>query len=340
MHSGFYGTEKPNAFSYLEFGSIDLDKGQKQVWDFRMHQQAYDWLMHARYSNDLMTYLKLGERVGSAPPGEIAAAYRAGIHHPEDFLSHFGKLCALAALDGRASRASFFELGQTLFGCIEGMAFCRKILRSLNLDFKAASLKKVRWIGVDISDFFNRFAVLLHPGYDVRTSGRVAPSDIPADVFFAKGVTLLYALRTASQLADMMDYGRICLFDYSFAMDSPQEMILGTGKPVVYLSYGDCRRALRERGKELWVRRSRSHFDARNRRLFVTAAAGEAPLLERFMELEARARAEVASRPHAGEYHAVLFAGLDSGRDDWLRLPEFLRECGARRQKSARGKDR
>ncbi len=54
----YYRNEKETAISYVEFGSIDLLLGKKNVWDFRLHDKAYDWLMLSRYANDLVTYTK------------------------------------------------------------------------------------------------------------------------------------------------------------------------------------------------------------------------------------------------------------------------------------------
>lgn len=324
MYNKFYGTNEQPAFSYLEFGSIDLDKGKKNVWDFRLHQQAYDWLMHARYSNDLITYMKLLERVGCASPHEITDEYKKGIHHPDDFAVNFGKLCALAVMTGTSENVSFFELGQTIFGCIEGMEFCQKIIRNMALDFPYLSLDKVHWLGVDISDFFNRLAVLMHSRYNVKTSDVVQKSDLPADVFFAKGVTLLYAIREPAQLLDMLNYGKIALFDYSFAMDAPQEMTLGTGKQIVYLAYDDCKKQLEECGKQLFVRRSRSNYDISSNRIFVDCVYGDEQHCREYIELDSRIRTAVAAQCQAGEYHDALFNGNKFRSDDWLLLEGYV----------------
>ncbi|OGT98227.1 MAG: hypothetical protein A2X80_06645 [Geobacteraceae bacterium GWB2_52_12] len=323
MNNKFYGTNKQPAFSYLEFGSIDMCKGKKHVWDFRMHQQAYDWLMHARYSNDLITYIKLCERVGVASISEIAGEYREGIHHPDDFLVNYGKLCALAVMSGAMGKASFFELGQTLFGCIEGMEFCQKVIRAMDLEFPYLSLENVHWRGVDISDFFNRLAVLMHARYDVEASD-VLKAELPADVFFAKGVTLLYAIREPLQLCDTLNYGKLSLFDYSFAMDGPQEMTLGTGKQIVYLAYDDCKKQLEESGKQLYVRRSRSNYDASSNRIFVDGVYGDERHCRKYIELDTRIRTAVEARIDADGYSTVLFNGSSFGMDDWAHLADYV----------------
>jgi len=324
MYNKFYGTNEQPAFSYLEFGSIDMQKGKKHVWDFRLHQQAYDWLMHARYSNDLITYMKLRERIGMASLSEIAEEYREGIHHPDDFLVNFGKLCALAVMSGASGKATFFELGQTIFGCIEGMEFCQEVIRAMDLDFPYLSLEKVRWRGVDISDFFNRLAVLMHAGYDVETSDSVQKAELAADVFFAKGVTLLYAIREPSQLCDTLNYGKLSLFDYSFAMDGSQDMTLGTGKQIVYLAYDDCKKHLEESGKQLYVRRSRSNYDASNNRIFIDGVYGDEWNCRKYIELDTLIRTAVEAQNAAGGYSTVLFNNSSFGVSDWAHLSDYV----------------
>lgn len=38
----YYGCENPEAVSYLEFGAINIVKGQKTIWNYWQDQMAYD----------------------------------------------------------------------------------------------------------------------------------------------------------------------------------------------------------------------------------------------------------------------------------------------------------
>lgn len=326
MYDKFYGTSETPAFSYLEFGSIDMRKGKKHVWDFRLHQQAYDWLMHARYSNDLVTYMKLSEDVGHATAGEIVEGYKNGIHHQDDFMVNFGKLCALTVMAGGLERLSFFELGQTLFGCIEGMEFCCKVMASMQLNFHPPVLDQVLWLGADISEFFNRLAVLMHPRYQIKTSDTPHNFDLPADVFFAKGVTLLYAIEEPSQLWEMLNKGKISLFDYSFSLGGPQILTLGTGKRVAYLAYDDCKEELARSGRTLLVRRSRSNYDAAANRVFLDCVYGTEEYCNRYVELESGTIRKVAAQFEDHDYGEVLFKGSTRRMDSWIPLEAFVSE--------------
>ena len=125
----FYGTNNTTNITYLEFGEIDLVQGKKTIWDFRMHQKAYDWLMLGRYANDMVTYMRMNEQLGRMPISEIMQIYRDEVHHPNDLFLNLGKLCALAIVRDCSpdQELSFYELGQTIYGCIEGMVFCQNL---------------------------------------------------------------------------------------------------------------------------------------------------------------------------------------------------------------------
>lgn len=54
----YYGCENPESVSYLEFGSVNLLKGEKKIWGYWQDQIAYDLYMFARYSRDLFAFRK------------------------------------------------------------------------------------------------------------------------------------------------------------------------------------------------------------------------------------------------------------------------------------------
>lgn len=58
QYDKYYGCEKPESVSYLEFGSINLVKGEKKIWNHWQDQMAYDLYMFARYSKDLFAFRK------------------------------------------------------------------------------------------------------------------------------------------------------------------------------------------------------------------------------------------------------------------------------------------
>ena len=179
----FYGTDKATSISYLEFGSFDLVEIKKEVWDFRLHQKAYDWFMLGRYANDFLTYLSMKNKLGVLPLKAILKLYNQEIHKGNDSTLNLGKLIALAVTKNDKIPSTFYELGQTVFGCIEGMSFYLELLKHLDIEFPAVDLNAVRWYGIDISEMFNHLAVLLHSKYNITTM--TDPSALPESFFLA-----------------------------------------------------------------------------------------------------------------------------------------------------------
>jgi hypothetical protein len=47
QYDKYYGCENPESISYLEFGSINIVKGDKKIWNYWQDQTAYDLYMFA-----------------------------------------------------------------------------------------------------------------------------------------------------------------------------------------------------------------------------------------------------------------------------------------------------
>ena len=85
-------------YSFLEFGSIDLKSGKKEVYDFKLQQTAYDWFMLGRYSQDLLVYSSLIE--GLKQKSQISLEpYFKKIHHKEDLHLNFLKFVSMEIED-------------------------------------------------------------------------------------------------------------------------------------------------------------------------------------------------------------------------------------------------
>ncbi len=52
----YYGSEKVDAVSYLEFGSVDVAKKSKTIWGYWQDQEAYDLYMFSRYARDMYAF--------------------------------------------------------------------------------------------------------------------------------------------------------------------------------------------------------------------------------------------------------------------------------------------
>jgi len=184
----YYSDENPECLTYLEFGSINRVSPEKHIWDFRLHQEAYDFFMLARYMKDLIWYQKLARIASSASLPEQGKLYQKHIYTQDLFLS-LHKLAALHVLwhrkSGTGELPQYFELGSTLMGCIEALEYLRGLGSFLDSSFSALNLQKISYHGVDVSDLLNEVAVAVHSGYDVRVSVR-DDSRREYDLFFCQ----------------------------------------------------------------------------------------------------------------------------------------------------------
>lgn len=322
----FYGTADSPSITYLEFGEIDIQRSEKKVWEFKLHQKAYDWLMLGRYSNDLLAFSDMRRKVGKAPMQELIECYNREVHHPDEASLNLSKLIALAVVGEQAGSKSFYELGQTIFGCIEGMEFYRELLTFFNLDFPFLDLKGVEWYGVDISDMFNRLAKLLHQDYKVNTY--LDPSELPeqVDVFFSKGISLLYAVRDVEQFFNTVGKGRIAIFDYSLSLDGAEDTTIGSGKTVRYLDYSDVIKAYRKRNRVLFVKENNSRYIKDKNRVWLDCLYSDPESCERFIQLDTSLRKELYSRLSALEGAGRLLNREEEPR--WLPIDTFIKESG------------
>jgi hypothetical protein len=254
---------------------------------------------------------------------ELAKVYQKDIHHPDDAFSNIAKLCALAS--SRDDPVSFFELGQTIFGCIEGLEFVQALLQKLNVDCPPVDLGEVRWYGLDISEYLNDLAVRLHQPYDVVTTMDFADVSGDVGVFFAKGVTLLYGTRSADELLKRLSIGRCAIFDYSFSMNGLQETTIGTGKTVVYLDLQEFREALVDSGRKLYIRRASAKVTAETHRVFVECVLGREDVCAAFIELDTKLMNALSEK-------AIAVPGLNKilpaevlRNDGWVVLDEFVK---------------
>ena len=321
------GQEEISSLSYMEFGAIDLNSSKKLVWDLKLHQKAYDWCMHARYSNDILCYKTMIEQRDQMSIEALLKLYLAEIHHKDDFSVNIGKLCALATACKTASvesGLSFFELGQTLFGCIETMELCQLLITELKADFDSVNLAEVQWFGVDISDFFNRLSVIMHSQYNLNTYNDIKYLDGMKDVFFAKGVTLLYAVRSVEQLVYFLNSAKICVFDYSFAANEEHDLIIGSGKLVRYLKLNDFVIELQKLPGKLYVKKGNSFYDQQNDRIVLDCLYADEQICQEFLALDGSVR-KVLDKYLAEQKGADVFLDTNNGKNSgWMTLDEFI----------------
>jgi len=268
--------------SYLEFGEKDKKK-HKKIYDLKTGPQAYEWFMTSRYFSDILCYKNMLKQIESKiDPKLIYNNYLKKIHNISDINYNFKKLLALEAVNGK----SFLELGSSLFGCIDGMLVCKKMLDKYTKVKTDIILENVNWYGIDISDFMNELAKISYQKYKLCLMKSLAEMNTKTDVFFAKGISLLYAIRKPGDFKKIIDNNTICLFDYSFALKKRQTMTMGTGLEIEYLTLKECLPVLKN--KEIYVNLDNHDFSGKDRR-FLDMIIAEKPIIDKFIKLSKRA---------------------------------------------------
>lgn len=323
----FYGDDSANRLTYLEFGSIDRVKGRKDIWDFRVHQQAYDFFMLARYMNDLMLCRDVAAAAGRRRFTATVKVYAAGVH-TNDLPVSFARLAALHVLsDTTASRpVSMLELGSTLMAYIDSLECLQAVGRSHDRGFSGIDLGASDYRGLDISPLMNKVATALHPAHSVSVA--TARDDRTVDLFVAKGVSLLYANRRARDLAGWLERASVSLFDYSFSLGADQRGHLGTGKNVTYAALAEVVQACHAAGKELYIRSSTSVVDKANGRLRCQCYCADRATLLRILDEEWRLGAALRSMKRGGAPDVFQLdsrrATLQAFRRDFVPANRFV----------------
>ena len=322
---GFYGTEKNNAIAYLEFGEIDTVKGKKKVWDFRLHQKAYDWLMLSRYANDLLAFNAMKKMIGVKSEQAIIDCFNREVHHDEEMAVHLAQYAAIAVTQDEPVLASpsFYELGQTIFGCIEGMELYYDLLVHLGIECPRINFKYIEWFGVDISEMFNELAAIFHKEYKIKTA--LLQSGLPkkVDVFFSKGITLLYAVRDLPGLFNTIRKGRLAVFDYSLSMDKIEDTTIGSGKMVRYLPVKDFMNEIKKYKESLYIKKSNSRFIPETNRVWLDCIYAEEKVCKEYIELETRIR-KAASKKLSSLNGSGRFLNNDNS-PEWISIKEFMK---------------
>ncbi len=320
-----------DVFSFLEFGAIDPSEPSRLTWDFRTGQTAYDWLMGARYLNDIVTYRDIVAQASSGSEADLHQLFSRGVHHPDDAGINLSKLIALKCL--RTAKQgddppSFFEFGSTLFGCIDGMQACGELLKRLEIGEDELDLGRVKWFGVDNSEYLNKVAELIHPTHSISTELSLSQSFSGTDLFFAKGVSILYQVRSAQELIEMVDCSTLGVFDYSLSYTGERDFYIGSGKPLRYLNVNEVVPMLDNDDTVMMIRRSRSNYEPLLERIIFDGVRGPKTLVDAYIAEDTAVRAHVSRKAEDDGFRSMLWAKETGSADDWVGLQDFCREKG------------
>ncbi len=316
--------------SFLEFGHLDICENfpQKQVWGIKTGPKAYEWFMLARYINDLFSYERMATALEQEDWSRLKEIFDKEIHHNNDAFLNLQKYIALT-LFPPDKQLSFYELGQTLFGCIEGMEFVQRLIEKIGIDIdNSHTLQNIKWAGFDISPLFNSMATKLHKGMDIHTT--CDPSEIPtiSNVFFAKGVTLLYAIKNCHDFMKTINKGMLSLFDYSFSPKGSFSKTIGTGVKVHYLDVNDFMKKYKKTSKIMYVRKYHSKI-TNDGLIYIEGIYGEKELCENFIKKDYHIREDILKKLHLNSSLSILLHPdqkiyAEKNSMEWLNIEDFL----------------
>lgn len=237
----YYGCENPESVSYLEFGSINLVKGEKTIWNYWQDQTAYDLYMFARYSRDLFAFRKFfAEEEKNV--NKLNEYVKRAAH--DKLMDYIFKYAGMIAIE---DKGIVCECGSSLYGWIDEAMACEEVF---NLG-GGEKIKSFEYIGSDISQLMNEGAASFHS--DVKMSFTTADtisgviSDIrnrlqkKLNLFYGVSVSVRYAVREARDLAEMAEFSDLSIYNrLSVTLDEGTlASVYGTGKSVYIISVRD-----------------------------------------------------------------------------------------------------
>jgi len=297
--------------SFLEFGEEYKDKSRK-IWGRKENFQAYEWFMGARYFADILAYERMKDLLYRKE--ELLEEF-SKINHKNDVSVNLGKLIALSATSGN----SFCELGSSLFGCIEAMEFCKSLLLRSNSGM-IFNLNNVNWHGVDISEFMNSMAKKIHSSYHITTSKDIGDLKEKRDVFFAKGISLLYAIRNEKQLIDIIKNNEISIFDYSFSLEEDFFTTIGTGVETKYININKFLEELKKTNRTIFVNTESSCF--KEKTVFLDIVGGYLRDIYHFISEDYKFRDGIARNLDKDIKRELLL----EKKKHWIPIEKFVEE--------------
>jgi hypothetical protein len=252
--------------TYLDFGKVQANR--RTSYDYYEGQDAYDLFMGSRYFRDIMYYRT----------GKIDKVYQT-----EDLRDQTRKFAALVAClltKKNSEKLVFFEPGSAAMGVIDALEY-------LNKDYKQLNVKDIRFLGVDNSEWMNAAALYTHESYDVSVWEHTKEAEgVASDLFFAKGVSLMYAYQDEETMCRAIRNSRIALFDYTFSLGGRMQDFVGTGLPVTYLSLTICRKLLEEAGRALIMKpyTIKNYHHSPQEKVTYECIYGDKEVVEKYLE--------------------------------------------------------
>lgn len=250
-NSKYYGCERPESVSYLEFGSINLVKGEKKVWNYWQNQDAYDLYMFARYSRDLFMFRKFFE--SKEKTVEILNKYILNSAHNK-LMDYIFKYAGMLAVK---EKGLVCECGSSLYGWIDEALACDYVYHNGD---NLKKIKEFHYIGSDISELMNEGAANLHSDIKMDFSTQETISGVVRDIkkkfgkklelFYGLSVSVRYAVRGVEDLIETAEATELSIYN-RLSMTYGDETLIseyGTGKSVYIVSLPKLVEQIEEKG--------------------------------------------------------------------------------------------
>ena len=169
---------------------------------------------------------------------------------------------------------------------------------------------------------FNQLSVTFHREYKVHTMAEQELLPEKMDVFFSKGITLLYAVRNIKELFNTINKGRIAVFDYSFSLGDAEDTTIGSGKTVRYLNYKEFLRELKKMKEVMYVKKSNSKILKDKNRIWLDCVYGEKQLCEKYIKLDKSVRKQI-SQSLTSLKETSRFLNNDNN-PEWISIDQFF----------------
>lgn len=237
-NNAYYGNESNTSISYLEFGSVDIEKKKKTIWGYWQDQEAYDLYMFARYSRDLFSFRHYLDNKEEHNLDGLMKRIKCSAH--DKLLDYIFKYAGFVIDNMGGWRC---ELGSSIYGLIEE-------LMALDIVFSAGrhvnGFRTGKYLACDISEMMNEGAAIFHPDAEIISS--VAPTtkelieeikrrSIHLELFYGLSVSMRYSLRNSQDILDMAQMCGLQIYNrLSMSFGETLSFIYGTGKSVYVIS--------------------------------------------------------------------------------------------------------
>lgn len=246
----YYGCENPEAISYLEFGSINVVKGEKKIWNYWQDQNAYDLYMFARYAKDLFAFRKFFDEKNKTVEKLNEYIVKSAHDKIMDYIFKYSGMLVVQA------KGMVCECGSSLFGWIDEALACEYVFGGgHNID----QIKGFHYIGSDISELMNEGAQNFHSNFKMNFSTQDTISKLVAEIkekygsnlslFYGLSVSVRYAVRDAEDLIEAADIAELSIYNrMSLTFDDKTLVsVYGTGKNVYIVSLPKLIEGLKKR---------------------------------------------------------------------------------------------